>query len=156
MSDVTEIHEEKNTLQVDVNIPGHDPRVTTALFTSSRKELLKISCRCFICNDTEEQSGAPLEAHHYPVERSFAEMIDWSEGSAIRKAFPSFDWGNFDPSDPYKFVDDMRVNGLILCKKHHTGKDEGVHFLPHPVWLAQKFGKDGYQFSSIEIIHHST
>lgn len=156
MSDVTEIHEEKNTLQVDVNIPGHERRVTTALFTSSRKELLKISCRCFICNDTAEQSGAPLEAHHYPVERSFAEMVDWSEGSAIRMAFPSFDWANFDPSDPYKFVDDMRVNGLILCKRHHTGKDQGVHFLPHPIWLAQKFGKDGYQFSDIEIIHHST
>jgi hypothetical protein len=29
-----------------------------------------------------------------------------------------------------------------------------VHALPEPVWLAQRYGKEGYQFSSIEIIHH--
>ena len=23
-----------------------------------------------------------------------------------------------------------------------------------PVWLAQRYGKEGYQFSAIEIIHH--
>lgn len=153
---VNEIHEEKNTFQVDVNIPGHDPRNTTPLFTHSRKELLKTVCRCFICNRTEEESGAPLEAHHYPIERSFATMIDWSEGAQIRKDFPDFDWSNFDPANPYTFVDDMRVNGLILCKKHHIGKDEGIHDLPHPIWIAQRYGQDGYKFSSVEIIHHGT
>lgn len=151
---VTEAHEEKNTFVVDVNIPGHDPRVSTPLFIRSRNALLERSARCWICGDTAEQSGHPLEAHHYPIERSFAEMIDWSEGSQIRADFPNFDWANFDASDPYKFVDDMTVNGRMLCKKHHIGKDEGVHCLPEPVWLAQKYGKDGYQFSAVEIIHH--
>ena len=33
-------HEEKNTFTVDVNIPGHDPRVTTALCLAIRMQLL--------------------------------------------------------------------------------------------------------------------
>ena len=81
-------------------------------------------------------------------------MIDWSEGAQIRKDFSDFDWANFDPADPMTFVDDMRVNGLILCKKHHIGKDEGIHCLPHPIWIAQRYGQEGYQFSNVEIIHH--
>ena len=81
-------------------------------------------------------------------------MIDWAPGSQIRKDFPSFGWGSFDESNPYSFVDDMNVNGRLLCKAHHIGKDEGIHDLPEPVWLAQRYGKEGYKFSDIEIIHH--
>lgn len=153
---VTDVHEEKNTFQVDVNIPGHAPRVSTPLFIKSRKHLIeREGGRCWVCNRTAEESGHPLEAHHYPVERSFANMIDWSPGSQIRKDFPNFGWGSFDETDPYSFVDDMNVNGRLLCKAHHTGKGEGVHDLPEPVWLAQRYGKEGYQFSAVEIIHHS-
>jgi len=155
MTKINDIHEEKNTFTVDVNIPGHDPRTVTPLFHKTRLQLLaKEQGMCYICGCTEEESGHPLEAHHYPIERSFAEMIDWSEKSNIRKDFPQFAWESFDASNPYTFVDDMLVNGRILCKSHHTGKDEGVHCLPEPVWLAQRYGKDGYIFSSIEIIHH--
>ncbi|NKI68975.1 hypothetical protein GN109_06045 [Collimonas pratensis] len=179
---VTDVHEEKNTFTVDVNLPGHAARGSaTPLFERSRKHLLeRDGGRCWICNCTAEQTGHPIEAHHYPIERSFAEMIDWGPASQIRKDFPSFGWGTFSigetwkdvpawkdedgtlhpaskeyvPADPYLFVDDMNVNGRLLCKAHHIGKDEGVHGLPEPVWLAQRYGKEGYQFSSIEIIHH--
>ena len=155
MMDVTKTHVERNTFQVDVNIPGHMPRVTTALFRKSRLHLIeRDSGRCWVCGCTAETTGHPIEAHHYPIERSFAEMIDWAPGSQIRRDFPSFGWGSFDESDPYAFVDDMNVNGRLLCKAHHTGKDEGVHALPEPIWLAQRYGKEGYVFSDIEIIHH--
>lgn len=157
MSDVTEIHEEKNTFHIDVFIPGHAPRVTTPLFHKSRLHLIERERgRCHVCNRTAGETGHPLEAHHFPIERSFAEMIDWSPGSQIRRDFPSFGWGSFDEADPYTFVDDMNVNGLLLCKEHHIGKDAGIHALPHPVWVAQKYGKEGYQFSPTEIIHHDT
>ena len=152
---VNEVHEEKNTFVVDIYIPGHDPRVSTPLFIRSRKHLIeREGGRCWVCNRTAEESGHPLEAHHFPIERSFATMIDWGEGSQIRKDFPKFGWGSFNEADPYTFVDDMNVNGRLLCKAHHTGKDEGVHGLPEPVWLAQRYGKEGYKFSDIEIIHH--
>jgi hypothetical protein len=152
---VTEDHVLKETLKVDYIVPGHDPRVTTPLFTKSRKLLInRDGGRCWVCGGTAEDTGHPLEAHHYPVERSFAEMIDWSEGSQIRKDFPGFGWGSFDEADPYSFVDDMTINGRLLCKPHHTGADEGIHDVPHPIWVAQRYGKEGYKFSEIEIIHH--
>ena len=56
----------------------------------------------------------------------------------------------------YDFVDDMTVNGLLLCKDHHTVGDEGIHTLPGPIFLAQKYGKEGYQFTKLEVIHHAT
>lgn len=150
--DVTQIHEEKNTFQVDVNIPGHEPRVTTPLFTKTRLHLIERDKCCYVCGSPHSKEH-PLEAHHWPIERSFAEMIDWSEGSQIRKDYPNFGWGSFDEANPYTFVDDMNVNGRLLCKSHHIGKDEGVHALPEPVWLAQRYGKEGYKFSEIEILH---
>jgi hypothetical protein len=153
---VQDMHAEKATLEVSVNIPGHDPRTATPLFRRSRLHLLaREGGRCWVCGCTAEQSGHPIEAHHYPIERCFAGMIDWSSGARIRKDFPHFAWGSFDESDPILFVDDMNVNGRLLCKAHHTGKDEGVHALPEPVWLAQRYGKEGYRFSDVEIIHHA-
>lgn len=158
---VNEIHEQKETLVVDVNIPGHEERTTTPLFLHSKKALIaREGGRCFICGRTAEESGHPLEAHHHPVERSMSNMIDWDLfRSECQAGFwgahaMSFDWSKFDPADPYSFVDDMTVNGLLLCKAHHTGKDEGIHDMPYPLWIAQKYGKEGYQFSPTEVIHH--
>lgn len=154
---VTEVHAEKLTLSVAVFIPGHAARTTTALFLHSKERLVqRDGDRCFICQRTSAEAG-PLEAHHNPIERSFAEMIDWSAGSLIRKDFPNFDWVKFDsvtPMDPYLFVDDMLVNGKMICKDHHIGADEGIHTLPYPIWIAQRYGAEGYKFSDKEILHH--
>lgn len=155
-ADVTKTHEERETLAVDVYLPGHAPRETTALFTRTRKELIdRPDAACFICG-ARHTHDVPLEAHHHPIERSFAEMIDFGPASPLRKQFPAFDWSALDASgDPYLFVDDMRVNGLLLCKKHHIGKDEGIHALPFPIWVAQKYGRDGYRFSDAEVLTHA-
>lgn len=70
-ADVRQQHAETETLHVEVNIPGHDPRKTTSLFTHTRKSLLeRDGARCYICGATAEESGHPLEAHHHPIERS--------------------------------------------------------------------------------------
>jgi hypothetical protein len=58
------------------------------------------------------------------------------------------------PRDPYLFVDDMTVNGRLLGKRYHTGKNSGIHAVPHPNWLAQKYLKDGTPFSPTEVINH--
>ena len=157
----TEIHEEKETLAVDVNIPGHEERTTTALFRNTREALiLREGGRCFICGATADHTGTPVQAHHHPVERSLANMIDWQrfrsdcEDGMWGAYARLFDWSKFDPTDPISFVDDMRVNGMLLCPAHHTGRDEGIHELPYPLWIAQKYGLEGYTFSAIEIIHH--
>ena len=84
---VTDTHEEKETLAVDVLLPGHEARVTTALFTHTKKQLIeREGGRCFICNATAEESGHPLEAHHHPIERSLANLINWERVAAQAKA----------------------------------------------------------------------
>ncbi len=78
-NDVTKVHEEKETLSVDINIPGHDPRTTTPLFLNTKKLLHeRDGAQCWLCGCTAEESGEPLESHHYPIERSLADMIDWN------------------------------------------------------------------------------
>jgi hypothetical protein len=161
MSAVTQIHAERETLAVEVNIPGHEARVATSLFERTKKQLLvREQGRCYICGATAETSGHPIESHHHPIERSLANMIDWARVQRDCTAgmwgphAQSFDWSTFDPADPMRFVDDQTVNGVLLCKAHHTGKDEGIHAMPYPLWLAQKYGRDGYQFTPSEIIHH--
>lgn len=181
---VEQIHEQKETLAVDVLIPGHAPRKETALFEHSRKLLIeREGGRCFISGMTAEQLGAPVEAHHHPVERCFAEVIDWSRFATDCKAghwgphAQAFDWDGFFkgarqmtvagetplhpdytyliPADPYLFVDDMTVNGLLLGKQFHTAKDAGIHTLPFPDWIVQKYAIEGYRFSPTEVIHHA-
>lgn len=143
-------HVEKETLSVEVNLPTHDQRGNgSPLFERTRKQLIARDEGCFICG-----SKSQLEAHHSPVEWSFALAVDFGPESIIRKDFPLFDWATFDSADPYTFVDDMTVNGKLLCKTHHVGKDCGIHALPHPIWVIQRYIKEGYQFSDIEIIHH--
>src|SRR5471030_1766239 len=141
---VTEMHEEKNTFEVDINLPGHDPRgAATALFSRSRKALIeREGGKCWLSGLGADVLG-PLEAHHYPVERCFAEGLDWVRFSNDCKFghwgpyAAAFDWSRFfegavqvdvpagpdtDPYsylkvvDPYVFVDDMTVNGRLLGK----------------------------------------
>ena len=164
MSSVEEVHEEKETLSVEVEIPGHAPRgAATPLFERSKKILMeRVGGRCFICNGTESEVGF-LQAHHYPVERSLATAWDWPRFIADCKAgkwgvyCQAFHWEGFDPDkDPYQFVDDMSCNGLLLCQAHHIGKDEGIHDLPHPLWIWQKYAPEGYKLSDVEVIHDFT
>ncbi len=161
MNNVEQVHDEKETLSVDVNVPGHSPRgEATPLFIRTKKILIeRVGGRCFICNGTENEVS-PLQAHHYPVERSLTESWNWEKFITDCKAgkwgvyCQAFHWEGFDyKKDPYMFVDDMSVNGLLLCKNHHIGKDEGIHDVPHPLWIWQKYCLDGYKMSDVEIIH---
>lgn len=158
---MTAAHEEKETLSVEVEIPEHADRgAATPLFTRTKKILVeRVGGRCFVCDGNEAEVG-PLQAHHYPIERSLATAWDWPRFIADCKAgrwgvyCQAFHWEGFEPSsNPYQFVDDMSVNGLLLCEKHHIGKDEGIHTLPHPLWIFQKYAAEGYKMSDIEIIH---
>ena len=163
---MTNAHDEVETLKVDVKIPEHADRVTTATFSKTRQKLLdREGGRCWVCNRTAEEAGHPLEAHHNPIERCFAEDIDFSLVAQEAKAghlgpyAQAFDWDSLlatNPFDPYAFVDDMTVNGLLLCKDHHTVGNEGIHTLPYPIFVAQRYAKEGVQFTDKEVIHHST
>jgi hypothetical protein len=159
---MTEAHEQKETLEVDVDIPAHDDRKTTALFLKTKKMIVKLgsilgftikrpAARCWICNRTADEVGAPLEAHHFGIERCYIDAaIRWN---VVQEDFPIFDWKNFDPKNPVQFIDNMSSQGLLLCKAHHTGKDSGIHCLPFPIWIMQRYLADGTRFSPTEVIH---
>lgn len=158
---MTASHEEKLTLHVEVDIPQHTDRVETPIYRETREQLIeRESGRCWVCGCTEQESGHPLQTHHHPVERSLANMIDWPRFIADAKAghwgphAQDFDWDSFNPEHPYTFVDNMLVNGRVLCRDHHIGSDEGIHMLPFPLWVAQRYAREGYRFSPGEVIHH--
>ena len=78
---MTQEHELRETLSVDVVTPAHADRVTTPLFRHTKKALFEKAepaivilrdepGRCWICGQTEAELGQPLEAHHFGVERS--------------------------------------------------------------------------------------
>ena len=97
---VNQAHEEKETLVVDVMVPGHDERVTTSLFTRTRRTLIeREGGACFICGRDAKASGHPLEAHHHPVERSFANSVGTALGSwASALTEPVITWENPVPT----------------------------------------------------------
>jgi hypothetical protein len=77
---------------------------------------------------TRRQTRAAIRSRSitHPIERSFAEMIDWdrfkfdAQAGVWGEAIKAFDWDNF--TDWTQFVDDMTVNGMLLCKAHHIGR----------------------------------
>ena len=162
---VTETHEIAETIKVDYLTPGHQPRgAESDLFRRSKRALEHMQARaltlfrpetgrCYICGKTEEELSEPLEAHHFSIEWSFANgEIDWKR---VEEDHPRYDWSQFNPADPMHFVDDMIEQGMLLCKKHHTGKDSGIHNLPFSIWIMQRYLKHGVKFSETETIDKS-
>jgi hypothetical protein len=99
---VEQTHELKDTITADYFVPGHEERTTTALFKRTRKELIeREGGRCFVTNMTAEELGAPLQAHHHPVERCFATAWDWPRFAEDCKRglwgphAQAFDWDSF-------------------------------------------------------------
>jgi hypothetical protein len=159
---VTENHEEKETLVIDVTLPGHDQRVTTPLFERTRAELIKLEDgRSFVTGKTAAEAGSPLESHHFFIERCLAEAADWDEfrkyvgrlKSIVDRAH-AFCEANPELDDIMTFVDDQTVNGMLIEKHLHTGAGEGIHAVPFPLWQFWCYGKDGFKFSGTDCVYH--
>ncbi len=162
MSDVTQNHEEKESIVVDVTLPGHDARVTTPLFSRTREELIaREGNRSWVTGKTEEEVGSPLEAHHFWIERCLATAVDWKEFCEYISRFKpmvdrvsAFCEANPELTDIMSFVDDMLVNGMLIEKPLHTGQGTGIHYLPFPLWQFHLYGQEGFQFSKGDAIYH--
>lgn len=76
--------------------------------------------------------------HHFHVEWAMTEGVDWD---MMRKLHPGFDWASF--KEPVDFVDSP-YNMMVLCEKHHRDEAHGIHSLPYPVWIMQKYKKQDY------------
>ena len=68
----------------------------------------------------------------------------------MKAEVPGFDWAAFDPAHPETFIDSEWNACLVLCKRHHTGADHGIHMLPEPLWRLQRFKRFDFVFSPDE------
>ncbi len=127
-------HELRETLSVDVFYPDHAPRKESNLFARTKHRLIEVlDTPCWVCG-----SKAAREVHHMIIEWAFADAIDWSK---VKADYPDFDWATF--KEPGDFVDSA-YNMRVLCATHHRGADRGIHAIPYPIWLAQRYVKAGF------------
>jgi len=152
-------HAVKMTSHYTVNYPHHKKRKNSSIYTKTHHELChRRDLPCFICGKSHKTDGnsaaAITETHHFYVEKAAQNAIDWHKfgefanicyniqtGENIGDAF---DWDEV-AKNPDLFVD-SRFNMVVLCKEHHISANKGIHHVPFPYWILQKFPKDGFQF----------
>lgn len=138
-----------------VNYPDHEKRKETSLYRKTRKELCENrNLPCFICGKTKTKDGISLQIHHFYCEKAAQNAIDWvAFGEFANLCYniqtgenlgDKFDWKEVE-KDPNLFVDSI-YNMVVLCQEHHISGKKGIHHVPFPEWILQKFGKDHFQF----------
>jgi hypothetical protein len=143
----------KMTNHYTIHYPIHKKRTDSALYTKTHNSLVhKKNLPCFICGKTKEETV--LETHHFYCEKFAQSVIDWKTfGDFARSCYNiqtgeniagQFDWREVE-KDPDLFVD-SEYNMIVLCKEHHISGTKGVHHVPFPDWILQKYPKNGFIF----------
>ncbi len=136
MSDIA-AHTERLTLRLVVAYPEHAPResdVHYAAFHQARARLEKLGrLRCWINN--ADCSAGPIELHHDKVEFSLANDVD------VGKFDEAYGLHLTNDEDFLAYVE-SEGNLLGLCQFHHRGGG-GIHCLPYPLFVVQKYLKAG-------------
>ena len=115
-----------------VNYPDHVKRKDSAIYKRSHHELCHIrDTPCFICGKTQKKDNISLETHHFYCEKSAENAIDWQEFS--------------------KFATNCYNIQIVLCKEHHISGGKGIHHIPFPDWIIQKYPKNGFEFLLLDI-----
>jgi hypothetical protein len=138
-----------------VQYPNHNPRKNSAIYTKTHHELCDIrDMPCFICGKTKRETGESLETHHFYIEKVAQNAIDWHKFGEFAKICyniqtgenigDKFDWKQVE-KHPDLFVDSPQ-NMIVLCKEHHISGNRGIHHVPFPDWILQKFPRDNFQF----------
>jgi hypothetical protein len=135
------------------NFPSHEPRKSSSIYRKTHKQMQHMPC--FICGKTNKKDNIYVETHHFYIEKAAENAIDWKVfGEFADKCYnmqtgeslAKFDWDEV-AKNPDLFVDSQQ-NMIVLCKQHHTSGSFGIHHVPFPDWILQKFPKDGFQFLS--------
>ena len=147
----TEINHEGNQRNMSnhyiVNYPAHEPRKNSAIYTKTHNSMKHMPC--FICNKNEPH----METHHFYCEKAAQNAINWDTFGEFAKTcyniqtgenIGHFDWVEVT-KNPDIFVDSPS-NMIVLCKKHHTSGNKGIHHVPFPEWILQKYPKNGFEF----------
>ena len=140
-------HERSITNHYMIAYPKHEARKSSTIYRHTHKDMKHMPC--FICNKKVDHA----ETHHFYVEKSAQNAIDWIKfGEFAEHAYNiqtgeslnQFDWTEVSTNSDL-FVD-SRYNMIVLCKEHHTSGSKGIHHVPFPDWILDKWAKSGYQF----------
>lgn len=148
-------HTRKMSNHYTVNYPTHEKRVDSAIYKKTHHELCHVrDFPCFICGKTHHKNGISLETHHFYCEKAAENAIDWHEfGKFAQTCYniqtgecigDKFDWTEV-AKNPDIFVDSP-YNMIVLCKEHHISGNKGIHHVPFPDWILQKYPLHDFQF----------
>lgn len=143
-------NERKMSNHYTIRYPKHDIRKVSPIFRKTRHQLITINnVKCFICN-TDKQ----LEAHHFYCEKFAVNAINWDTFKLFAsvtynmqtsiKLDNGINW-ELVKENPDVFVDSAN-NMIVLCKLHHTSSRFGIHHVPFPDWILQRFAKNDFKF----------
>lgn len=132
--------------------PPHPPREDTPQYEKTHKLLVfEKDTPCKVCKVRHSdlmdplRAGDPavnrdgakaLETHHYPVERSLIDAVDWRK---VHNDFPAV----YDQASLEMWVDSPE-NMLVLCDVHHRNPEKGIHHLLTQDFAVQPYLLDGY------------
>jgi hypothetical protein len=132
------VHE---SIEIDIFYPDHPPRTESKLFARTKHHLVAVlDTPCWVCGCKEKR-----EVHHFHAEWADSDGIDWEK---MKVNHPDFDWSTFKEASDFI---DSQYNMMVLCEKHHRGKDHGIHMLPYPIWIQQRNEKTDFVFSPDEL-----
>lgn len=149
-------HSQKETDSYVIHYPDHEDRTSSPLYVKSHYQLTHVEDRpCFICGiRNADKPEHPIETHHYFAEWSAMNGVDWIKFGQLAAIMyhpqtnecigPLFDWSEV-AKDPGIFVDSV-LNLVTICKGHHVGSENGIHHVPWPLWILQRYEKDGFEF----------
>lgn len=131
-------HETVRHLTEIVITPDHVNRTESEEFKEAKKQLKKDGhYKCWICGTTED-----LQVHHFGCEWSLSNDCDFDKLKSLLMMLDPYGYSKEMVDKPITSPDDIR-NQLVLCQKHHTHPENGIHEITFPVWISQKYCKDG-------------
>lgn len=138
-----------------INYPDHPERAESALYRRTHHDLcVTRNIGCWICG-VKHSEGVHTETHHFFCEWAAMGAVDWAGRFAQEAKWmfnpqsghnihPLFDWDRV-AKDPTIFVDSMH-NMIVLCPVHHRDPVKGIHHVPYPEWILQRFPVEGFTF----------
>lgn len=126
----TEAHDQSIEVKIVEHVPTHSPRKNDPyykFFNEARLHMKRLGLlRCWVCGTL-----ANIQVHHN-LEYCFLNALDWQ-----RVRDDHLDW-NITTEEEFKIKCEQEGNLTALCQPHHTGR-YGIHFLPYPQFLANKY-----------------
>lgn len=141
---MTDAHTQTLNLRIVVSVPAHEPREDDphyAVFNATRRRLEKLGAlKCWIGN--ADCQGA-IELHHDKAEFSLINDVDPAKFAEAYGLHLTSD-------DDFLAYVEGEGNLLCLCVFHHRSVG-GIHSIPYPLWVVQKYLKQGVAAPAREV-----